>query len=89
MIVLSANGPDLATVALRPHLIWGPGDNHIVWRLLAQSQAGKLRRIAGYDKRVDTTYIDDAVEAHLLAAARLGVSPSIGGRASLPRCSAT
>ena len=80
-LVLAANSPSLSTVSLRPHWIWGPGDNHIIWRLAAQSKAGKLRRIAGYDKLVDTTYIDDAVASHLLAAARLEVSPSIGGRA--------
>src|SRR5207249_2835110 len=34
--VLEANGTDLATVALRPHLIWGPGDNHLVPRILAR-----------------------------------------------------
>src|SRR5262245_54910957 len=35
-LVLAANGPELATVALRPHLIWGPGDNHLVPRVLAR-----------------------------------------------------
>lgn len=79
-MVLAANGRGLATVSLRPHLIWGPGDNHIVPRLIAQAKAGRLRRIGRDDKLVDTTYIDDAAEAHLLAANRLLVSPSIGGR---------
>src|SRR5262245_17274506 len=38
--VLAANGPELATVALRPHLIWGPGDPHLVPRILERARAG-------------------------------------------------
>lgn len=80
-LVLSANGPRLATVSLRPHLIWGPGDNQIVPRLAAQGRAGALRRIGDLNKLVDTTYIDDAAKAHLLAAARLKDFHGVGGRA--------
>jgi nucleoside-diphosphate-sugar epimerase len=80
-LALSASGPKLSVVSLRPHLVWGPGDNHIIRRLIAQAKAGKLRRIAGYDRPVDTTYIDDAAEAHLLAAARLEEEPGVSGRA--------
>ena len=54
-LVLAANGPDLATVALRPHLIWGPGDNHLVPRLIARGRAGKLRRIGDGTNEVDVT----------------------------------
>jgi len=43
-MVLAANSPELATVALRPHLIWGPGDNHLVPRIIAKGRAGRLRR---------------------------------------------
>lgn len=55
--VLSANNAQLQTVALRPHLVWGPGDNHIVPRILAQGRSGKLRRIGRGNPAVDTTYI--------------------------------
>jgi nucleoside-diphosphate-sugar epimerase len=79
--VVAANGSELATVALRPHLIWGPGDNHLVPRLLARARAGKLRRVGRADRLVDTTYIDNAAEAHLLAAARLAPGSTIAGRA--------
>jgi nucleoside-diphosphate-sugar epimerase len=72
--VLAANGQDLATVALRPHLIWGPGDPHLVPRILARAREGKLRRIGSRPVKVDVTYIDNAAEAHLLAANRLGDS---------------
>ena len=43
--VLAANGPDLATCALRPHLIWGPRDHHLVPRLIARARSWPLRRV--------------------------------------------
>jgi nucleoside-diphosphate-sugar epimerase len=80
-LVLSASGPELATVALRPHLIWGPGDNHLVPRILARGRAGRLRRIGKESKRIDSTYIDNAAEAHLLAAGRLSPTSPLAGKA--------
>ena len=41
--MLAANGGLLKTVALRPHLIWGPGDNHLLPRLVERNRAGRLR----------------------------------------------
>ena len=79
--VLAANGPDLATVALRPHLIWGPGDNHLIPRLIARARAGKLRRIGNGKNRVDAIYIDNAADAHLLAADRLHPGSPVAGKA--------
>ncbi len=78
--VLAANSATLRTVALRPHLIWGPRDNHIVPRLLDQARAGTLRRVGDGSNRVDTTYIDDAARAHLLAADALESNPAAAGR---------
>jgi nucleoside-diphosphate-sugar epimerase len=69
--VIAANGPALATVALRPHLIWGPGDNHLLPRIVERARAGRLRFIGKPGKRIDATYIDNAVAAHVLAAASL------------------
>lgn len=80
-MVLAANGPKLATVALRPHLIWGPGDNQLVPRLLDRARAGRLRLVGGGRKRVDATYIDNAAGAHLLAADRLTPEAPCAGRA--------
>ncbi|MFO0952265.1 MAG: NAD-dependent epimerase/dehydratase family protein [Isosphaeraceae bacterium] len=79
--VLAANGPDLATVALRPHLIWGPGDNHLVPRIVARARAGRLRRIGRENQPIDATYIDNAAEAHILAADRLAPGSAPAGRA--------
>jgi 2-alkyl-3-oxoalkanoate reductase len=80
-LVLQANDSRLATVALRPHLIWGPGDNHLVPRILARARAGMLRRIGRRDNRVDCVYIDNAADAHLLAADRLAPGSPIAGKA--------
>jgi nucleoside-diphosphate-sugar epimerase len=80
-LVLRANGPDLATVALRPHLIWGPGDNHLVPRIIARARAGRLRRIGRASKFIDSIYIDNAADAHLLAADRLAPGSPIAGKA--------
>ncbi len=79
--VLAANSGGLATVALRPHLIWGPGDNHLVPRIVAKARAGQLRRIGRRPNLVDSLYIDNAADAHLLAADRLAPGSPVAGKA--------
>jgi len=69
-LVRRANDADLRTVSLRPHLVWGPRDPNLLPRLVERARAGRLRRI-GAEKLIDTTYIDDAVSAHLLAGDKL------------------
>lgn len=66
--VLGANSPGkMATCALRPHLIWGPGDPHIVPRILQRAKAGRLRIVGDGTNRVDITHVRNAAHAHLLA----------------------
>lgn len=79
--VLAVNGNGLATVALRPHLIWGPGDAHLVPRIIARAKTGRLWHIGDGSNRVDSTYIDNAALAHLLAAERLGKGAACAGKA--------
>jgi nucleoside-diphosphate-sugar epimerase len=79
--ILAANGPSLATVSLRPHIIWGPGDNHLIPRLLERARSGKLRIVGDGTNRTDVTYIDDAATAHMLAAERLAPDSPIAGKA--------
>jgi len=74
--VLAANGPDLRTCALRPHLIWGPRDGHLAPRLIDRARRGRLRRIGAGANRIDITYVDNAAEAHLLAADALAAADS-------------
>jgi nucleoside-diphosphate-sugar epimerase len=81
--VRSANGPELATVALRPHLMWGPGDPHLIPRLIGRARAGRLRRVGREPKLVDTTYVDNAAMAHVQAADRLAPGSVVAGKAYL------
>ncbi|HTL68625.1 MAG TPA: NAD-dependent epimerase/dehydratase family protein [Lacunisphaera sp.] len=66
-LVRVAHGPDLATVSLRPHLVWGPGDKNVVPRVLALARQGRLKIIGRGRNRVDVTHITNVVDAHLLA----------------------
>jgi nucleoside-diphosphate-sugar epimerase len=66
--VLTANSSGLQTCALRPHLIWGPGDTHLIPRLIARARSGRLRRVGGGTNLVDIAYVENAADAHLLAA---------------------
>ncbi|MCD2196333.1 NAD-dependent epimerase/dehydratase family protein [Actinomycetospora endophytica] len=79
-LVLAANGPDLATVALRPHLVWGPGDTQLVPRILDRARSGRLRFVGDGTAIIDTTYVDDAARAHLDAADRLAPGAACAGR---------
>lgn len=79
-LVRAANGAQLATVSLRPHLIWGPGDNHLLPRLVARARAGQLARIGSRANLIDTVYVDNAAEAHLLAAERLAPGSPVAGK---------
>ncbi|MDT8287212.1 MAG: NAD-dependent epimerase/dehydratase family protein [Elusimicrobiales bacterium] len=78
--VLAANDDSFSTVSLRPHLVWGPGRDHMVSTIIARGRAGKLRRIGSFNKPIDTTYIDDAAAAHLLAAERLAPGTACAGK---------
>lgn len=79
--VLAANGPDLATVALRPHLIFGPGDPHLIPRIVEAARKGKLKRIGSGNPKVDVTYIDNAAQSQLDAADRLDIGTPPAGKA--------
>ena len=78
-LVNDANSDQLATVSLRPHLIWGPGDNHLLPRLVERHAKGKLQLISKTNV-VDAVYVDNAVQAHLLAAERLEPGSAIAGK---------
>ncbi|CAN5297306.1 NAD-dependent epimerase/dehydratase family protein [soil metagenome] len=80
-LLLAANSGELATVALRPHLIWGPGDPHLIPRILARARQGKLRRVGTRDVTVDVTYIDNAATAHVNALDHLNVGSACAGKA--------
>lgn len=79
--VLQANGTDgLLTCSLRPHLIWGPKDQHLIPRLLERARSGKLRRIGDGTNLVDMIYVENAAAAHLQAANALAPQSPVAGR---------
>ncbi|TVP81280.1 MAG: NAD-dependent epimerase/dehydratase family protein [Puniceicoccaceae bacterium] len=64
---LAANSESLKVVALRPHLIFGPGDPHLLPRVLQSIQAGRLKIVGKGRNRVDVSYVEDVAAAHLQA----------------------
>jgi nucleoside-diphosphate-sugar epimerase len=79
--ILAANTASLRTTALRPHLIWGPNDPHLVPRVVERAKAGRLKLVGYQDKLVDTIYIDNAAYAHILAAVDLVAAAKCAGKA--------
>lgn len=78
LVRAEAESGAICAVILRPHLIWGPGDPHLVPRVIARAK--KLVKVGSKDNLVDTIYIDDAANAHVLAADRLAENPGLSGR---------
>ncbi len=79
--VLANNNTTLRSCAVRPHLIWGPGDPHLVPRLIEKGRRNELKIIGSGENLVDISYIDNVVHAHLLAAANLDNDGNAAGNA--------
>ena len=80
--VLAANGMSgLATAALRPHLIWGPRDNHLIPRLIQRARAGRLRIVGDGQNRISMAYVENAAAAHIQAADALALDSAVAGNA--------
>ncbi|MBL1141027.1 MAG: NAD-dependent epimerase/dehydratase family protein [Proteobacteria bacterium] len=80
-LVINANCDDLKTVSLRPHLIWGPEDPHLVPRIISRAKSGRLKLVGNKNNKVDSCYIDNAVLAHLRAADCLMSKGNCAGKA--------
>ncbi len=83
-LVLAASDDALATLAIRPHLVWGPGDTQLTARILGRARAGRLRLVDHGHAVVDATYVDDAAAAHACALDALadgGARGRVAGRA--------
>jgi len=80
-LVLQANSPFLRTLSLRPHIVYGPGDNHLFPRIISRVKTGKLRRIGNGKNIVDISYIDNVVSAHINAAEAVISKPEVTGQA--------
>jgi nucleoside-diphosphate-sugar epimerase len=80
-MVLVSNSDVLKTCAIRPHLVWGPGDPHLIPRLIARGKAKKLKQVGNGLNMVDISYVDNVADAHILAAENLFYSATAAGNA--------
>lgn len=76
-LILKANSSKLVTCSLRPHLVWGPGDPHLLPALLARQRRGQLRLPGKKEYLIDTTYVDNAAGAHLQAFKMMQTNPAL------------
>ncbi|MCF6246769.1 MAG: NAD-dependent epimerase/dehydratase family protein [Desulfobacula sp.] len=76
-LVSQAAKNGLPSITIRPHLIWGPEDNHLFPKLI--QRAGRLKMIGRKDDLVDTIYVDNAADAHSLAFQKLSENPTLSG----------
>lgn len=79
--VLEANNDKFFTCALRPHLIFGPGDDHLVPRLVEAAKAGRLKMIGDGSNKVDVIAVQNAAKAHIQALESLGPESAVNGQA--------
>ena len=80
-MVLDADCEGLMTTAIRPHLVWGPGDTNLIPRLLARGKKKLLKIVGDGRNRVDISYIDNVASAHVLAAENLKTDRTARGKA--------
>lgn len=79
-MILAVPQDEMKTCSIRPHLIWGPGDPHLVPRLIQRAKAGSLKMVGDGSNKVDITYIDNVAHAHVLAAKNLVTEKTASGR---------
>ena len=77
LLALASNSADMPVVAIRPHLIWGPGDTQLVGRIVSRARQGRLAVVGTGASLIDTTYIDNAADALVAALDRVHL---LGGR---------
>jgi nucleoside-diphosphate-sugar epimerase len=77
-LALSADRRGFSVVAVRPHLVWGPGDTQLVGRVVERAHAGRLVLVGGGSALVDSTYVDNAADALVAALDR---APDVHGEA--------
>jgi nucleoside-diphosphate-sugar epimerase len=79
--LLTNRANDVAVCALRPHLVFGPGDPHLLPRILERARARKLEVVGDGTNQVSLTYVENAAHAHVDAADRLDPHAAHAGRA--------
>ncbi|HPF03349.1 MAG TPA: NAD-dependent epimerase/dehydratase family protein [Bacteroidales bacterium] len=79
--VLRANSEKLKTIALRPHLIWGPGDTQLIPKIIHRAKIGKMKKPGRKDFLVDTTFIENYTDAEILSLEKMEKLPEVCGKA--------
>ena len=69
LAALAADSPDLRAIAIRPHIVWGPGDTQLVERVVDRARCGHLPLLGSGAALIDTTYVDNAADAIVAALA--------------------
>ncbi|ROP61434.1 NAD(P)-dependent oxidoreductase [Curtobacterium sp. PhB115] len=67
LLALDADAPGFAVVAVRPHLVWGPGDTQLIGRIVERARAGRLPLLDSGAALIDTLYVDNAASAMVAA----------------------
>ncbi|WP_412872083.1 NAD-dependent epimerase/dehydratase family protein [Curtobacterium flaccumfaciens] len=80
LLALDADAPDFAVVAVRPHLVWGPGDTQLVGRIVERARAGRLPLLDSGAALIDTLYVDNAATA-MVAALEHAMDDGVHGKA--------
>jgi len=81
LAALAANGAALAVTAVRPHVVWGPGDAQLIGRIVERARAGRLFLVGGGRALIDTTYVDNAAAALVVAVEQLTAGGALAGNA--------
>ncbi len=79
-MVLERSGKELLSCAIRPHLVWGPGDPHLIPRLLERGRQRQLKKVGNCTNLVDISYVENVAEAHILAAKNLETKGTASGQ---------
>jgi nucleoside-diphosphate-sugar epimerase len=80
-ILLTHHSTNIQTIALRPHLIWGENDPHLLPRVVKLHKKGKLRQVGNGKNMVDLTHVENVAHAHICAMEAMVKNPSLGGKA--------
>jgi len=81
-VLEASDGSRFFACALRPHLIWGVGDPHLILRVIERCKLGRLRRVGTGTNLIDTVHVENAAYAHVLALQRMiGGDVHASGRA--------
>lgn len=80
-LILKANGESLSTTAIRPHLIFGPGDLNLIPRVIEAAKKGRLKIVGDGENLVDVTYVENASMVHVLALEKLSPQSKMAGKA--------